>query len=76
MDMIPTRHEVTGHECDFPEDTIPAWRARGWIPLSEIDEAADTAADELGAEPAAETTPTPTRASRVPQPAIPKEPTP
>lgn len=72
MDMIPTRHEVTGHECDFPEDTIPAWRQRGWIPLSELDE---TAAEQ-GAEPVVEPTPTPTRASRVQQPATSKEPTP
>lgn len=75
MAMIPTRHEVTGHECDFPEDTIPAWRARGWIPLSELEEAADEATAEQGTEPVAETTPTPTRAARV-QPATPKEPTP
>jgi hypothetical protein len=71
MAMIPTRHEITGHECDFPEDTIRAWRARGWIPLSELEETAAT----IAAEPVVETTPTPTRAGRV-QPATPKEPTP
>lgn len=46
MDMIPTRHEVTGHEAEFPEETIPAWRQRGWIPLSELDESAEAAAEE------------------------------
>jgi hypothetical protein len=43
MALIPTRHEVTGHECDFPEDTIPAWRQHGWIPLSELDETTEAA---------------------------------
>lgn len=75
MEMIPTRHEVTGHECDFPEDTIPAWRQRGWIPLSELDETTDASAAEQGAEPVVETTPTPTRAARA-QSATSKEPTP
>lgn len=49
MAMIPTRHNVTGHTAEFPEDTIPAWRERGWVPFDEIEP--ETPADEPAATP-------------------------
>lgn len=60
-DMIATRHEVTGHTAEFPEETIPAWRALGWIPLSEIP--AETPAEDLAptASEDAETSSAPTK---------------
>lgn len=54
MDMIPTRHEVTGRLADFPADALPAWRALGWIPLADSD----------GEPVASSETSTPTKAAR------------
>ena len=55
MADIRTRHEVTGHEADFPEDTLPAWRSLGWIPISELAEKSEPE----GTTPAAAQEPTP-----------------
>jgi hypothetical protein len=60
MAMIPTRHEITGHEAEFPEDTIPVWRARGWTPLSEIEAAEDAPAEPKRKGRSADTTDTTT----------------
>ncbi len=34
-DPIRCRHTVTGRECEFPREAVPAWRAVGWLPVDE-----------------------------------------
>lgn len=32
---VPLRHKDHGGTALFPPDSVPAWRARGWEPLTE-----------------------------------------
>lgn len=41
MEKILCRHEVTGHETELPNDTLPAWRALGWKPIAECETTAE-----------------------------------
>lgn len=69
MAMIPTRHEVTGHEAEFPEDVIAAWRGLGWIPISELDKRDDATETPAPAGPApTQNKPARTRAASTEEP--------
>lgn len=60
--LVLTRHEVTGHTAEFPEETLPAWRARGWVPIPAV--GADAESLDPQTPPVDEPPPTDKKAAR------------